>query len=151
MPEIVPAYGRNRLWVRETHAIEAHINDNARIVYRADGYARWFDDVPVGDPFYLPSDYKAKWRPSIHMPRWASRINLDIASLRLERLQNISDDDVMAEGASGTAPEDTFDSPREEFAHLWDSINSKRGYGWESNPFVWAVEWKPIIDGTEKK
>lgn len=74
------------------------------------------------------------WRPSIHMPRWASRITLEIASIRIQQLSDISHADGKAEG---------FDS-LDGFALLWDRINQKRGYGWHANPWVWAVEFKRL-------
>lgn len=96
-------------------------------------------------------------RPSIFMPRRASRITLEITEVRAERLQEISNKDVRAEGitASGVIPVKTAmlitgtdnlnDLQRElgraEFASLWDSLNAKRGYGWETNPWVWPIGW----------
>mgnify|MGYP001563553262 CR=1 FL=1 len=77
-------------------------------------------------------DYVCK--PSIHMPRWASRITLGIVSVRVERLQEISVRDALAEGEQGVG----------DFCYLWDSINAKRGYSWESNPWVWVIEFKRI-------
>jgi len=83
------------------------------------------------------------WRPSIHMPRWASRITLEVVGVRVERVQDITDDDAVAEGID--AEENKYDGhkiPRVNFSGLWDSINEKRGYGWEVNPWVWIVEFK---------
>ena len=99
--------------------------------------------------------------PSIHMPRWASRITLEITDVRVERVQDISDASALAEGVlelSNCMPPnyDTnakqyyaartvgFESPRKAFAHLWDSICSEK-YPWESNPWVWVYEFRRIF------
>jgi hypothetical protein len=82
------------------------------------------------------------------MPRWASRINLEITDVRVERLQDITEDDAVAEGVqyfitSGKMTRSEM-SMRSAFADLWDSINFKRGYGWDTNPWVWVVEFKRL-------
>lgn len=83
-------------------------------------------------------------RPSIHMPRWASRLTLEIVGVRVERLQHITEKDAYEEGAPDEIPF-AMDAPtphKEGFRRLWDSINAKRGYGWDVNPWVWVVEFK---------
>jgi len=94
------------------------------------------------------------WQPSIFMPRWASRLTLEIVKVRVERVQEISDSDIMAEGIENCQyalpPYCTHCSGhehlcnRDRFRDLWDSINAKRGYSWESNPWVWVIEFKRI-------
>lgn len=84
------------------------------------------------------------WRPSIHMPRWASRITLEVISVRVERVQDISDSDIEREGVSVENLECTYHGRRVLFKQLWDSINAKRGFGWDVNPWVWVVEFKKI-------
>ena len=91
--------------------------------------------------------------PSIFMPRWASRINLEVVSVRVERVQDITARDAISEGCF---PAHTWiengvevnrvdiDTARIHFECLWDSINEKRGYGWGANPWVWVVEFKRI-------
>lgn len=143
----------DRLWVRETHAVYGVMDsDNPRVIYRADS----------------PPDAGISWRPSIHMPRWASRINLEITGVRVERVQDIEEDDAEAEGifidnncivgtsgAGGVhreimgrrafaADDEGHECPIDAFEQLWDSINAKRGYSWESNPWVWVVEFKQV-------
>jgi hypothetical protein len=86
-----------------------------------------------------------RWRPSIHMPRWASRITLEVTGVRVERVQDISASDAESEGVFSVYQ---FGMPRMEavncFHSLWDAINAKRGYGWDANPWVWVIEFKRI-------
>lgn len=98
------------------------------------------------------------WRPSIHMPYWASRITLEITGVRVERLQDISDNDALEEGISesiyydaaehaliGGATLEGHSVERCAFAGLWDSINGKRpGCSWQDNPWVWVIEFKKV-------
>ncbi len=137
-------YGQvgDRLWVRETF-MHRSIPDIAfpespkSILYKA-------TNPEVGEAF--------KWKPSIHMPRWASRITLEITEVRVERLQEITEDDAMAEGIcvvdntmdSMYSPPNYPDIHRDIFMELWDSINAKRGYGWDTNPWVWVISFKRI-------
>lgn len=73
-----------------------------------------------------------KWRPSIHMPRWASRLTLEIVDIRVERLRDISEADAIAEGVKPTSH--PSEGHKESFATLWDEINSKRDFSWQANP-----------------
>lgn len=108
-----------------------------------------------------PIEYRADtnsegpWRPAIHMPRWASRVTLRLTSVAVERLQDISANDAKAEGldwvGDGGAryglkgyPATWHDDPRSSFAVLWDSINSRRGFGFDTNPWVWALRFDVI-------
>jgi hypothetical protein len=77
------------------------------------------------------------------MPRWASRITLEITGVRVERVQEISLDDCYAEGILLT-DEKRLSRLRFYYAKLWDSINAKRGFGWDKNPWVWVLEFKRI-------
>lgn len=93
-----------------------------------------------------------KWRPSIHMPRWASRITLDVVDVRVERLQDISEEDAKAEGCEEITPGfyrnylstdgATFYSAAMSFQSLWESINGPDS--WDANPWVWVVTFKKI-------
>lgn len=103
----------DRLWVRETFTVMGGLS-----FYRADGE--------------MSSDDKKPWTPSIHMPRWASRIDLLIKNIRVERLQDISEKDAKAEGVDSVS----------EFIELWESIN--RGDSWGLNPWVWVVEFEKV-------
>jgi hypothetical protein len=73
------------------------------------------------------------------MPRWASRITLEITNVRVQRLQEISEADAEAEGA----PEHPYDH-KTAFRRIWDSINAKRGFGWDTNPFVWVLTFRKV-------
>ena len=142
-------YGQpgDRLWVRETWSRTINvnwvknwpgrphkkINDETVIIYRADGEWEWAD----GDGF--PTD-RSYWKPSIHMFRADSRINLEITGVRVERLQDITEESADDEGADYEL-EISGDTFRERFKNLWNSINSKK-HPWESNPWVWVIEFK---------
>lgn len=122
-------YGQpgDQLWVRETHCAF----DVGRVHYRAD-----YQSDPVGE-----KEHGVIWKPSIHMPRWASRITLEIVSVRLERLQDISRGDAMAEGCPFPNMAQGAD-PRNWYADLWNSINGPDT--WATNPWVWVVEFKRV-------
>jgi hypothetical protein len=84
---------------------------------------------------------KRPWQPSIYMPREFSRITLEITDVRVERLQEIEENDALCEGIP--PPHDDL-WPTEAFHELWDSINAKRGCPWTSNPFVWVLSFRRI-------
>ena len=158
----------DRLWVRETwqaadcaqHIFECPPREipsgNANVWYRADGEL-YVDD---GDGCIAEDKHgnerTVTWRPSIHMPHWASRIQLEVVSVRVERVQEISRKDAISEGLTkwlspnnvihyGIQHADVWElDPRLTFKRLWDSINAKRGYGWDANPWCWVVEFKRI-------
>lgn len=153
----------NRLWVREAHAFSVCDPEglnwrddpgNWDVIYRADlaqPAGGWRD----ADGNVVP----APWRPSIHMPRWASRITLEVTGVRVERLQDISEKDAEAEGIERT--EDFFgcpcwrvygepdgadvvapDDPIGSYRSLWESINGPGS--WEQNPFVWVINFRRV-------
>lgn len=121
------------LWVRETWAHTndydgQYLMDGRKALYRADK-----------EQAIIPS----RWRPSIHMPRWASRINLPVTRVWVERLQDISVEDAIAEGMEvGDMPGHLRWVPQRMFSRLWDSIYAKQGLGWDINPWVWAAEFQ---------
>lgn len=96
---------------------------------------------------FLPweKDFYTK-HPSIHMPRWMCRIELEIVSVRIERVKQISHDDAVAEGCYRIEPCEAYPNGnawgRAAFSGLWDSINKERGLGWDTNPLVWVVEFR---------
>ena len=149
-------YGQpgDRLWVRETWADLAVLSDGnyeRQAIYRADDIELYGDeDEPVN--VNAPD---MRWRPSIHMPRWASRILLEVVSVRVERLNAISADDCDAEGIGqcdglGTNAEildlarrmGTFADETLRYATLWEQINGAGS--WDANPWVWVVEFKQV-------
>lgn len=85
---------------------------------------------------------KEKWRPSIHMPREAARLFLRAKDVRVERLQDITEADVAREGIKAEFDGKTFKSDGFMFASLWDSLNAKRGYGWDTDPWIWVYEFE---------
>lgn len=139
----------DRLWVREAWVADAQVDSIAP------------RELSQGEPIWYPADghlrqtgcsmmSRGKCRPSIHMPRWASRILLEITAVRVEHLQDISDEHCVAEGigvtkhAVGvklTSPHDES-VPRAMFRELWQSINGAES--WAANPWVWVVEFRGI-------
>ena len=116
--------------------------------------------TPKGTPFYRADlatcetgvlHVMGGWKPSIHMPKAHARIWLEIADVRVERVLDISNGDILAEGTPELPIEET-DDPWENFyrafsmsfEQLWDSINGQRGYGWDANPWVWVLDFKRI-------
>lgn len=153
--EVECPYGKpgDRLWVKERFQLTTDARGKCVIVYAADDSAFFVlaEDGGEGDlcgvaekadrSRCLPIE---RWRPSIHMPRWASRLTLEITGVRVERLQAISDADCLAEGINAErAVEDGVNRPyREEYARLWDSINGKGS--WAANPWVWVIEFRRV-------
>lgn len=151
-----------RLWVRETHALAAPSlsgrleYDGARLVdspfgpvevwYRADGALGIMSMLFADGP---------RWRPSIHMPRWASRLTLEVTQVRVERLQDISEADAIEEGllpvgglnsqqmwAYSETTGGHFVDPRVAFHMLWNSIHGADSLA--ANPWVWVVEFQKV-------
>lgn len=156
MVSIICPYGKpgDRIWVRETfcpvddiqYGGERWVDYRATPKFEASHPAGWDS---------APNDAEAlKWRPSIHMPRWASRILLEITGVRVERLNAISQEDAQAEGMELTGWRPTYSdpdsggevmTPYDNFAELWSSI-----YGdgsWQANPWVWVIEFKRVEGG----
>ncbi|SED31249.1 hypothetical protein SAMN05216205_4879 [Pseudomonas mohnii] len=135
----------DRLYVRETFNRTNPGGAEGVYYYRADGE---FPKCIGGGKF---TDVES-WKPSIHMPRTASRILLEITAVRVERLQDITPEQVTAEGVSTRgeamwgsrwwvdAPEQTIEDARKDFADLWTST----GGDWDANPWVWVVEFKRV-------
>ena len=132
----------DRLWVREAWDFLPDGKNSANIFYWVDGDFQPRKPPPEYNPFLYNNPRK---RPSIHMPRWASRISLEIVSVRVERLQKISEKDPKAEGAERMALDDlgnSWHTRRRGFQALWQSIHGPGS--WEQNPWVWVLEFKRI-------
>lgn len=159
----------DRLYIKESYGVTW--GDGALVdptlVYRADNGKRFI--IPElleewREWYFRPRKTQWNpdhWRAGRFMPRWASRITLEVTGVRVERVQEISDDDAEAEGAGfcdfckdigwiNSGPGHECEAPgcgdayKDSFRELWDSINAKRGYSWESNPWVWCVGFKRI-------
>lgn len=162
-------YGKpgERLWVRETFALLGNEdgvcidwNDQmvkgeergAARIYRASctvgDYGLW--QVPDKAEWKPDTDglqYEGTWRPSIHMPRWASRILLEITDVRVERLQAINRSDIRAEGLEcppELASDDVSPNYRDWYPAAWRELWESTGGDWEANPWVWVVEFKKV-------
>lgn len=135
----------DRIWVREAFRVHSRATDVATLVYKASERNSWTEQthrVPVA-VCNKPATPE-KWTPSLHMPRWASRILLEITDVRVERLKSISDGDAIREGCS-TADMKSGDCVADVFARLWASIYGDES--WKSNPWVWVIEFKRVEGG----
>lgn len=170
----------DRLWVRETWAHYHTVNHVRRsdgrafdevsdglVGYRADGHAS-VEDFRRHVSLMSGCDLEAviikgdRWRPSMHMPRWASRITLLVADVRVERLHSISTADIYAEGAIadewlgwredvrniGMPAGSSIENERDVFERLWRSVS--RPGSWESNPWVAVHTFKPVLGNIDK-
>ncbi|HGY4912789.1 TPA: hypothetical protein ACNU9R_002480 [Citrobacter freundii] len=153
----------DRIWVRETYQgplfdyehMESYLEDSSKFekpdfcMYRADG-------KPAPEFYDADDNLHCGWRPSIHMPRWASRITLEITDVRVERLNGISETDAEAEGINMEAlfdSQDCYDciadhnmtgrpTAKGAFKYLWESIYGEEN--WQANPWVWVIEFKVV-------
>ncbi len=155
-------YGRvgDRLWVRETVCIAPrNWAPPDQCISDDDGYYHFVKYRATDPDEDVMRDYKLKWTPSIFMPRWASRIILEITEISVERVKDITDTGCVNEGLiqdwDGSHhwyqfPEghkefnSASQNPKYAFRLLWDSINEKRGYSWQSNPWGWVIKFKLI-------
>jgi len=157
------------LWTRETFAIENNFNmgdydpplNDGRPVRRHDDpdYGKWWEQChyratdPTPELAYEDSGSEpdVRWKPSIHMPKWASRLRHVITDVSLERLLDITFDDAIAEGVfADFDPQDGHGfrcEARIMFFELWDSINKKRGLGSDVNPWVWKITFEECGNG----
>lgn len=182
-------YGKigDRLWVRETWKINGWPEELGFGIKYKDEKILWRDCPDIEDDIYerysvecsdecdnagikidpLTEEYDlegkecpTRWRPSIFMPRWASRITLEITNIKVEKLQDISPEDCAKEGIVLTDTiEDKYRRGKAgisfneliifRFLELWDRIN-KKTYPWDSNPWVWVIEFKVIKKGENK-
>jgi hypothetical protein len=147
-----------RLWVRETWApVERKEDGVDGVLYRADNALIPIENTrEAADRWVVAAknDHSGRWRPSIFLPRWASRITLEVTHTRLEQLQDISEADAQAEGVKqiagaggavypGTGAYRRPGSYRHAFQTLWDEINGKWA-PWERNPWVWVVSFRRL-------
>ncbi|HBW4090644.1 TPA: hypothetical protein ME348_000845 [Klebsiella pneumoniae] len=150
----------DRIWVREAFRVHSRATDVATLVYKASERNSWTEQthrVPVA-VCNKPATPE-KWTPSLHMPRWASRILLEITDVRVERLNAISEEDAEAEGIDMEAlydSQDCYDCIADHnmtgrptvtgaFKYLWESIYGEES--WKANPWVWVIKFKRVEGG----
>ena len=138
-------YGQlsDRLWVREAHAfVPMPAYRCSTGIYQKINPSDDYEACVYRENFDRARSFP--WRPSIHMPRWASRITLEITDVRVERLQNISAADAKAEGVARPDLNGWCDEGKwvSQFAWLWRSISGPDS--WDANPWVWVVEFKRV-------
>lgn len=164
----------DRIWVRETWGVVSHeLDEDGRIQpWKPDRPATAIHEMPFGNGYYSGhaiyaadgdftwgdddgyEDGRSCWKPSIHMPRAASRILLEITDVRVERLNAISQEDAQSEGTELTGWRPTYSdpdsggevmTPYDNFAELWSSIYGDES--WKANPWVWVIEFKLVEGG----
>ncbi|MXF49654.1 hypothetical protein GR294_24490 [Raoultella sp. Lac2] len=150
----------DRIWVREAFRVHSRATDVATLVYKASERNSWTEQthrVPVA-VCNKPATPE-KWTPSLHMPRWASRILLEITDVRVERLNAISEKDAEAEGIDMEAlydSQDCYDCIADHnmtgrptvtgaFKYLWESIYGEES--WNANSWVWVISFKRVEGG----
>lgn len=142
----------DRLWVREAFA-EVGAVDPPWTLYRASGYDK--ECARHGfDRTSIPPERTVRWRPSIHMPRAISRTTLIVTDVRVQRLQEISETDAMAEGVDPVlVPPDGGSCPHVEgFRDLWNSLHAKRPERlWDANPWVCAPTFRVIHQNIDER
>lgn len=140
-------YGKpgDLLWVRERWCERIEFDDfSPRDIPHSAGASVWY--FATDEEYCATHPEPGRWRRSFHMPRWASRLTLRLTDVRVERVQDISGYDAYWEGVcdgpghEGEASGYTI----EKFRRLWDSINAKRGFDWEQNPWVWTLTFQVI-------
>jgi hypothetical protein len=137
-PWIRCPYGKpgDVLYCKEPFALLNDIQSGTAALYRdCDGQG-----IPIAYREAHEGSVKvSRWRSPIFMPRAAARLKIVLTEVRVQRLQDISEDDAIAEGMA-------IDDAVHDYSRLWDSINAKRGYPWESNPFVFVLGFKKVED-----
>lgn len=163
------------LWVKETYAIESNwliesnekypppFNDGRPINWLEEEGVKFWEQChyratdPTPELCYhndVDNEPTVKWRPSIFMFKWACRLWIEILDVRVERLQDISEEDAKAEGSQIPCAElpkscqQATLTERTQFSRIWDSINGKK-HPWENNPWVWVIEFKKVIPKTQ--
>ena len=166
----------DRLWVRETFCLEYQVESDQKPPFTDGRPIRWefagMESDPEGaDSIWLQTHYRAtdptpelayedsdgeptvRWKPSIHMPRWASRITLEITDIRIERLQEITEEDAKAEGVLPcphplSKTDECLDCYLDageyacSFLNLWNGLYAKQGLGVDVNPWVWVITFR---------
>lgn len=160
-------YGKpgDRIWVRETWGVVSHAfsDDGLMIDWVPDRPATAIHEMPFGNGYYSGyaiyaadgdftwgdddgyEDGRSCWKPSIHMPRWASRILLEITDVRVERLQSITLGDICKEVGCGLYDFRPATYGFQVWEELWKSIYGAEN--WQANPWVWVIEFKRVEGG----
>lgn len=146
-------YGQpsDRLWVREPWvALDKNYHPVATLWYLNKMLGRGESFIPAyqadhQDPKGDGPAHPMPWRSSMFMPRWASRLTLEITEIRVQRVQEIDAEDCIAEGLKSRLREhDAVCDLRDQYQALWDSLNAKKT-PWESNPWVWAITFRLLL------
>lgn len=152
-PGLLCPYGipGDLLWVRETFATRPLPDGGEQVLFKEQFRNLWSAlqlDQFIEERGLAKPDIK--WKPGMFLPRELSRLTLRVTGVKVERVQEITPDDACKEGVSMEGklfPLINYeDKIRGRFITLWDSINAKRGYSWDSNPWVWVVSFERITE-----
>ena len=134
-------YPGDRLWIRETWQQVKIYPDGQRccVANPRKGFGKLIYAADFGSPD-CTEEPPPRWRPSLYMPRWASRINLEVMAIGVERLHDISDVDLVREGYG----DENGVADRDAFRAAWDKLNKARGFEWKLNPWVWVVGFRRL-------
>lgn len=149
-------YGKpgDKLWVKETWRHYGNLYKGnkayALVEYRADGACRQIElKIPLPTRSWWDSG-KKPWASPIFMPRWASRITLKVTKIRIQQVQDIGANDIFKEGIDKWEEYEggrviSVAQARGRFRQLWNSLYAKGDFGWDSNPWVWVIEFKRVV------
>lgn len=151
----------DKLWVKETFVLENTFGYSNSVILPTDRPFKRMKDTD-DDYYYLIPHYRAtepephivpddrendwddrtRWSSSLFMPKWVTRIWLEITGVRLERVQDMTELDAIDEGCPAISCDEDMSEVLEWYEDLWNSLNVKRGYGWDVNPWVWVILFK---------
>ena len=179
LPQFKCPFGKvgDRLWVRETFCLEHQVESDQPPPFTDGRPIRWefagMESDPEGADMWVQPHYRAtdptpelayedsdgeptvRWKPSLHMPRWASRITLEITEIRVERVQEITEEEAKAEGVLPcphpiSKDDECLDCYLDageyscSFLNLWDQLYAKKGLGVDANPWVWVIGFRRV-------
>ena len=125
-------YQGDSLYTRETHQFFERDDGTDCIRYKIDGKEYPIPNTEEAGNYVVDKLDTGKWRPSLFQPKWAARMLLPLVETRIERVQDITEEDAKSEGADS----------RDDYRKIWDKLNKERKFGWDMNPWLWVLGWE---------